>query len=139
MAEQAFRHYADPALLCRSAGLEASSQQVHPVIQNLLLERGIDASAHRQTKITQELIQKTRVVVAMGLNHQAFLLASYARRVPLFNEVCCGVREPVLDICEAFSDWETRPRAIIESYFRSVVEHIFESMPLFLENWPRYQ
>jgi hypothetical protein len=47
------------------------------------------------------------LVIAMSTDHQTFLLDTCQYHVPLFNEVRHGRSEPLLDVWEAVSAWET--------------------------------
>jgi hypothetical protein len=43
----------------------------------------------------------------MSTDHQAFLVDTFQYRAPLFNDVCHGRSEPLLDVWEAIPTWET--------------------------------
>jgi len=56
-----------------SAGITAKTQEISPIVLASLKERGIDASGHKQTKLTQEIVDDTDLLIAMGINHQVFI------------------------------------------------------------------
>ena len=84
--------------LIGSAGIEALPQEIHLVVLAGLREKGVDPSRHRQRKLTRDLIEETAVVIAMGRNHQAWIRGEFAREVPLFNHICYGIDQPILDV-----------------------------------------
>lgn len=111
-----------------SAGIEAKSQKIHPVILNRLRLKGTDASAHVPQILTKELIQRSDLVIAMGLGHREFIQAKFGVNAPLFNEIAFGEDSPILDLHEALPNWE---RDILEAreYVESVIDHIWDSTP----------
>ena len=129
-AEYALRAQLDRAsgYQVKSAGIDAKSQKIHPVILNRLRLKGADASAHVPQILTKELIQRSELVIAMGLGHREFIQAKFGLNTPLFNEVAFGEDSPILDLHEALPNWE---RDIVEAreYVESVIDHIWESIP----------
>lgn len=118
-----------------SAGIDAVPQRMHPLIRNRLLEMGVDPSGHVQRKLTQELLDRTHIPVAMGLDHREFIRKQFNRDVLLFNEICFQKPEPVLDIHEAIPDWQADLHAA-RAYALSVIDHIWAAMPAFLAKLP---
>lgn len=114
-----------------SAGIEAKSQKLHPVITNRLTLKGIDPSAHVPRVLTKELIDQNDLIIAMGLGHREFIQARFGLTVPLFNQVSLGEESPILDLHEALPYWE---RDVVEAraYVESVIDHIWESIPSLL-------
>lgn len=114
-----------------SAGIEAKSQKIHPVILNRLRLKGVDPSTHVPRILTKELIQRSDLVIAMGLGHREFIQSKFGLKTPLFNEIACGEDSPILDLHEALPNWE---RDIVEAreYVESVIDHIWDSMPALL-------
>ena len=67
----------------------------------------------------------------MGRDHRDFVREQFGRDVPLFNQVCLGHDQPILDLHEAIPDWETdseRARA----YVWSVIDIIWATAPALL-------
>jgi protein-tyrosine phosphatase len=132
-AEYALRAQLSQEYLYRveSAGIEAKSQKIHPVIANRLIQKGTDPSAHVPRALTKELIDRNDLIIAMGLGHREFIQAQFGVRAPLFNEVSFGEESPILDLHEALPCWE---RDIVEAraYVESVIDHIWESVPALL-------
>ena len=90
----------EPPYLVGSAGIEALPQPYPPLIHHRLLEKGIDPSQHVQRRLTRELLERTDLVVAMGLNHREFIHRHFCREVLLFNQLCFQKEEPILDVHE---------------------------------------
>ncbi|HMS83007.1 MAG TPA: hypothetical protein PKD12_05115 [Nitrospira sp.] len=111
-----------------SAGIDAKSPKVHPVILNRLRLKGTDPSAHVPRPLTKELIQRSTLIIAMGLDHREFIQTKFGLTVPLFNEVAFGEDSPILDLHEALPNWE---RDVVEAreYVESVIDHIWDSIP----------
>ncbi|HBR52173.1 MAG TPA: hypothetical protein DEA71_19105 [Nitrospira sp.] len=125
------------AYYVESAGIEAKPQKVHPIILNRLRLKGTDPSAHTPRALTQELIQRSDLIIAMGLGHREFVRSKFGLNVPLFNEVAFGEDEPVLDLHEALPNWE---RDIVEAreYVESVIDHIWNSIPALVARLPQF-
>ena len=92
---------------------------------------------HQQRKVSAELLHTSDLVIAMSTDHQAFLLDTFQYRAPLFNEVCHGRSEPLLDIWEAIPAWETDLDAARHDALQ-VMEYIWTSMPGLLQNLGTY-
>ena len=138
-AEYALKARLDPRSPIRvsSAGTVAIPQQMHPDVRAYLVQRGVDPSRHQQRKVSAELLRATDLVIAMSTDHQAFLFDTFQYRAPLFNEVCHGRSEPLLDIWEAIPTWETDLDAA-RYYAFQVMEYIWASIPCLLQNLGTY-
>lgn len=121
-----------------SAGIEAKTKTIHPVISNRLIQKGTDPSAHIPQALTKALIDRNNLVIAMGLGHREFIHKQFGLSVPLFNEVSLGEETPILDLHEAIPDWE---RDIVQAraYVESVIDHIWESVPALMVRLPHFQ
>jgi protein-tyrosine-phosphatase len=120
-----------------SAGTVAIPQQMHPDVRAYLVQRGVDPSPHQQRRVSAELLRASDLVIAMSTDHQAFLLDTFQVRAPLFNDVCHGRSEPLLDIWEAIPTWETNLDAA-RHYALHVMDYIWTSMPGLLQNLGTY-
>jgi protein-tyrosine phosphatase len=138
-AEYALKARLDPRSPIRvsSAGTMAIPQAVHPDVRAYIVQRGIDPSLHQQRKVSAELLRASDLVIAMSLDHQAFLVDTFQYRAPLFNEICHGRSEPLLDIWEAIPTWETDLDAA-RNYAFQVMEYIWASIPCLLQNLGTY-
>lgn len=136
-AEYALKRYlGQQGVYCvGSAGIEATPQSIDPIVRARLLERGADPTGHKQRKLTQSLLDQADYVVAMGRDHQEAVQRSFGLSIPLFNQLCFGCDEPILDVHEALPDWgqhEEQARA----YVQSVVDHICDAIPRFAARLP---
>jgi hypothetical protein len=97
----------------------------------------MDPFLHQQLKVSAELLHVSDLVIAMSTDHQAFLFDTFQYRAPLFNEICHGRSEPLLDVWEAIPTRETDLDAARHYAFR-VMEYIRASIPCLLQNLGRY-
>ena len=132
-AEYALKARLDPGTSCvvSSAGIEVKPQSVHDWVRTRLREKGADPTRHIQRQITKELVEAADLVVAMGRNHQIFVREQLGRDVPLFNQVCLGHDQPILDLHEVMPDWETDPERA-RAYVWSVIDVIWATAPALL-------
>jgi protein-tyrosine phosphatase len=114
-----------------SAGIDAKPQSVHHWVQTRLREKGADPSSHVQRQLTKELVEAADLVIAMGRDHQVFVLEQFGRDVPLFNQICLGHDKPILDLHEVMPDWETDPERA-RAYVCSVIDSIWATAPAIL-------
>lgn len=138
MAEYAFkaRVGAQTRYLIGSAGIEAAPQDIHPVVLARLLEKGVDPTGHVPRKLTRELIERATLTVAMGHNHQAFIRREFGRETPLFNQLCYGTNQPILDVHEAIPDWQDHLERS-RDYVHFVIDHIWNGVPQLIGHLPR--
>ena len=121
----------DTSHLIHSAGIDTKPQSMHPWVQARLREKGADLTTHIPRQLTRELVEGADLVIAMGRNHQLFIREQFGRDVPLFNQICLGHDQPILDLHEAIPDWETdHERAA--AYVCSVIETIWATAPALL-------
>ena len=114
-----------------SAGIDAKSQSIHDWVQSRLRAKGEDPTTHVPRQLTKELVEAADLIVAMGRDHQVFVREQFGRDVPLFNQICLGHDQPILDLHEAVPDWETdheRARA----YVCSAIDAIWATAPALL-------
>ncbi len=121
-----------------SAGIDAKTNTIHPVISNRLIQKGIDPSAHIPQRLTKKLIDRNDLIIAMGLDHREFIHDKFGLKVPLFNEVSYGVGTPILDLHEALPNWE-RDMVEARAYVESVIDHIWEAVPVLMARLPHFQ
>jgi len=138
-AEYALKARLDPRSPIRvsSAGTQAIPQAMHPDVRTYLVQRGVEPSHHRQRKVSAELLAASDLVIAMSTDHQAFLVDTFRYHAPLFNEVCHGRSEPLLDVWEAIPTWETDLDAA-RQYALQVMEYVWASIPCLLQNLGTY-
>lgn len=120
-----------------SAGTEAKAQPMVDIVHQGLNARGIDPSEHVQRRLTPELFDGADLVVAIGLDHVAFIEETYKETPVLFDEVAYGRRQAILDTWEAVPDHETNAEAR-DAHIRSVLNHIWDGATPFLRNAPGF-
>ena len=123
--------------LVESAAIEAKPQTIHPVIRARLIQKGADPSAHVQRTLTQEVIERIDLIIAMGQDHREFIQRRFGRTVPLFNEVSFGRETPILDLHEALPNWE-HDLGRAREYVESVVDHIWDAAPALVARLPHF-
>ena len=135
VAEYCLQHHIPEGsnIVAESAGIEAKHQTMFAPVRNQLASHGINASNHRQRRVTATILEKSSLVIAMGLDHRSLLKNRFGCDATLFYEVVTGEERPVLDINEAIHDWKTNTERVVE-YSVSIVDFIHESMPEFLKN-----
>jgi protein-tyrosine phosphatase len=116
-----------------SAGIDPKPQSMHEWVQTRLREKGADPTSHIQRQLTKELVDAADLVIAMGRDHQVFVREQFGRDVPLFNQVCLGHDQPILDLHEAIPDWETNPERA-RAYVWSVIDLIWSSAPALISH-----
>jgi protein-tyrosine phosphatase len=126
----------EPVYHVSSAGTGVIPQEMHPVIKTRLRERGIDPTGHRMRQITGDILNGTDLVVAMGLDHRAYVKERFGCEAVLFNQICCGQEEPILDVGERVP--AAQNEVARQAYAITVVDHICDSMPAFIANVERY-
>jgi beta-phosphoglucomutase-like phosphatase (HAD superfamily) len=129
----------DPDLFLAAAARldQAIPQAMHPDVRAYLVQRGMDPSQHHQRRVSAELLSTSDLVIAMSTDHQSFLFDTFQYRALLFNDVCHGRSEPLLDVWEAVPGWETDLDAA-RRYAFQVMEHIWASIPCLLQNLGMY-
>ncbi|MFP4111535.1 MAG: low molecular weight phosphatase family protein [Candidatus Woesearchaeota archaeon] len=116
-----------------SAGTDAVIQNMSPYVRAELESFGVDPSSHSQTQLTENVLKRYDLVVAMSTDHKDFIKRKFGVDVLLFNEIALGKKEGLPDIWEAIPDYLEKPRAT-EEYMRRVVDYIYEAMPKFMKN-----
>jgi protein-tyrosine phosphatase len=120
-----------------SAGTQAEFQEMAPYVKERLLQRGLDPAKHQQRRVTADMLNEANLVVAMGLDHRAYLKELFGREAWLFNQICFGKEEPVLDVWEAVPNYQDDDEAKV-AYGTAVIDYICEAMPYFIENVERF-
>ena len=114
-----------------SAGIDVKPQTMHAWVQDRLREKGTDPTTHVPRQLTKELVEGADLVIAMGRNHQLFIREQFGRDVPLFNQICLGHDQPILDLHEVMPDWETDLERA-GAYVCSVIDRIWATAPTLL-------
>jgi hypothetical protein len=79
--------------------------------------------------LTAKILEEPGPVIAMSTDHRLFLAERFNRRnVPLFTQACGLEGEPLPDIHEAVSDYETNPTAAA-AHVRMIIDRIIQLTP----------
>lgn len=119
-----------------SAGIRAVTQPMLPLLRERLRAKGIDPRGHRPRQLTEKMLKKADLAIAMSIDHQEFIKQEFGQEVPLFSQAVFDTIEPVLDVHEVIPNWETRlPES--RDYILSVVDRIWTAMPILLTRLPK--
>lgn len=130
-AERGLRH----ALLDRadihvsSAGTVDFPHVVAPGVREYLLSKGFDVTGHCRRTLTESILNESHLVIAMSVDHRAYLRSRFGRAAPLFLEACGEPGEALPDIEEAVLDWQTNPAAV-EAHMRATIDRILSLTPV---------
>ena len=129
-AEYALRRElgADSRIAVASAGTDDYPHVVRANVRDYLRTRGLDVSAHRRRTLTAEIFGQAKMVIAMSIDHQRFMLERFGSRAPVFLEACGGACEALPDIEEVVLDYRTNPAAV-DAHVRKTIDTIIEAMP----------
>jgi protein-tyrosine phosphatase len=141
-AEKSLEHYLNKNKISGfevdSAGIKPFPQEPLRVVIQKLSSYGIEFPKHKYKKLTQELIGKNDIIIAMNKNHQEFIKEKFKVQVPLFNEIVSNSSEGVLDIEEKiphiFSLPKEKKEKIRDEYASLVVDYIYKSIPKLMAN-----
>lgn len=127
-AEIALRSFDPARFIVSSAGTEAGTFPVHPVVKEHLKLKGHDVSTHTPTLLTESLLLKSNYIVSMSTDHREKILSQFGVKSHLFQELAWGKSEPLLDLEEKYPDYRANPERSV-AYIKEVIDHIFDSIP----------
>lgn len=114
-----------------SAGTVARIEPAFPRTLERLAFYGCDASNHRQTKISSEVLWDQDLIICMAEHHRQSVRELWFDAV-LFNEIAYDKSENVLDDGEYMQiNW---PDFDMEEYVISIVDYIHEAIPFIVKN-----
>lgn len=137
-AEKCMNHYIKKNgiknIRADSAGTKTSPQSPQPATIERLGFYGINFE-HRYKKLTQELLDRSDVVIAMNIDHRDFIIKNFKVKPYLFNELAYGKKEGVLDFHEFHTNIKelANQEEIIKEYAYYVVDYIHSSIPRLVE------
>jgi len=111
-----------------SAGTEDYPHVVRPEVRDYLLAKGLDVRKHARRTLTRQILEQSDLVIAMGVDHRAFIERNFGLRVPLFLEACGLAAEGLPDIEEVVLDYRTNPAAVT-AHVRWTIDRIVELAP----------
>ena len=129
-AERALRHAlrGEAHIDVASAGTDDYPHVVRPNVRDYLLSRRFDVAQHRRRTLTTEILQASHLVIAMSVDHRAFIRDRFGHTVPLFLEACGERGEALPDIEEAVLDYRTNPAAV-DAHVRATIDRIIALAP----------
>ena len=130
-AEYALKHHmvGQSRIHVSSAGTrDAPEVRVRDDVAAYLLGKGLDVSNHRRTLVTNELLERTDLVVAMNTDHQKTLHERHGLGVPLYMEACGKGAVPLLDVDDLFAPGEWYTPAAID-HIQQIIDQIIAASP----------
>jgi len=113
-----------------SAGtMDAPGTRVRDDVSGYLLAKGLDVSQHRRRTITDEIIQRADVVIAMNTDHMEILKDQYATNAQLYMEACGITALPLPDVDDLF-DPNDRHGPEAKRHIRFIIDKIIDVTPL---------
>lgn len=116
-----------------SAGIVANPEKVNPVVFNSLSNLNIDATSHRQKKLTAALCGKNDFIIAMARDNKQYLKGKYGVNSTLFNKVCYGRNTSVKDV-DGIASNKGKYVKKIDNHIKYVVKYIHYAMPHLFSN-----
>ncbi len=108
-----------------SAGIIAESQKINPFVLQVLKAKGIDASKHKQKKLTYEMIKNSDVIIALHKEHQDFIEKNFGLYVQLFNEIALEKSLSVSDI-DSINNGPNKEE-LIKRHVKETINHIYQN------------
>lgn len=129
-AEYALRHAlgSRTGIHVSSAGTVDFPHVVRPNVRDYLLSQGFDVRLHQRRTLTEAILRDSHLVIAMSVDHQAYLRSRFGHAAPLFLEACGELAAALPDIEEVVHDYETN-RAAVEAHVRATIDRIVSLTP----------
>lgn len=112
----------------------------HPIRKDVLKrlkDYGIDASNHQSRYLTQDIINKADLVVAMSTDHQQFIKNKFNKESVLFLEITDGQKKAFPDLWEVVPDYQKNKKAS-EKYVNLAIDKIISSEAKFISQLPKF-
>jgi protein-tyrosine phosphatase len=129
-AEYALRHALGErrGIHVSSAGTVDFPHVVRSNVRDYLLEKGYDVSLHQRRTLTEAILRDSHLVIAMSLDHQAYLRSRFGHAAPLFLEACGEAGAALPDIEEVVLDYAANPAAV-NMHVRATIDRIVALTP----------
>jgi len=130
-AERGLRHalHDRADIQVSSAGTVDFPHVVAPGVREYLLSKGFDVASHRRRTLTEAILGESHLVIAMSLDHRAYIRSRFGRAAPLFLEACGESGDALPDIEEAVPDWQTN-HAAVAAHMRATIDRILALTPI---------
>ena len=116
----------------RSAGIDAKPQSMHDYGTRPACARRELIQAHTFNDNSPKIWSRLQTLsLQWDETIRLFIQEQFGRDVPLFNQVCLGHDQPILDLHELMPDWETDPERA-RAYVWSVIDAIWATAPALL-------
>lgn len=113
-----------------SAGtMHAPDLMVRDDVASYLSAKGFDVSGHQRRTLSDSLIRKADLVVAMSIEHKTALLDTFATDALLFTEACGGKAEPLHDVDDLFAP-EDFHCLEAQKHIYKIIDQIVDLTPL---------
>jgi protein-tyrosine phosphatase len=111
-----------------SAGTVDFPHVVRPNVRDYLLVKGFDVSGHQRRTLTEAILRQSDLVIAMSLDHRAYLRSRFGHPAPLYLEACGELAEALPDIEEVVLDYADNPSAV-DAHVRATIDRIVGLAP----------
>lgn len=120
-----------------SAGITVKSKIIHEEVSGYMQTLGFDVSNHMPKRLTQTMLTDVSLIIAMNHDHQKTIKDQFNHQAVLFNKICHGHDEPILDLWERVPDWKINVNEA-RAYLHSVIDHIHSSVPKLIKNLDQF-
>ena len=115
-------------IVVASAGTDDFPHVVRANVRDYLREKGYDVRKHERRTVTKELLDGSRLVVAMSTDHRSFLSERFGIEALLYTEACGGAAEALPDIEDVVADYRTNTAAV-DAHVRHTINKIVALAP----------
>ncbi|MBN1175188.1 hypothetical protein JXA48_00950 [Candidatus Woesearchaeota archaeon] len=106
----------DDSINVLSAGTKATDRWgLYSQTKERLLFYGVNFESYYQKKLTQEMIDKSDVIICMTKNHQNFVKQNFGVDSFLFNELAYGVKSDLEDDDEAYGTYSSLEHFVVKT------------------------
>ncbi|MCF7834857.1 hypothetical protein K9M48_02260 [Candidatus Gracilibacteria bacterium] len=119
-----------------SAGTTARPQNPFSYTLKRLDKYGCNASKHRQTKVSNEVLKDKDFVICMAKHHQE-VIKSLGYESVLFNFIAYGKNKDVMD--EAEYEQKYGSYGDLENYCNNLVDYLHDAMPKLIEGLDKFE
>ena len=91
---------------------------------------------HRYKQLSQKLIDKNDLIIAMNTDHQDYIKENFKVYAPLFNEVAYGKHKGIADFQIAVNNLQSQKAIRKYAYF--LVDYIYKATPKLVANLDKW-